>query len=141
MWDKKFYSIDNSYTSPSKINVTENKAPTDDSIRLMKEMEEKIIENIMDKIIVNDNSINIKAVIERDAMAWNNIVRIAYTINGDKRTIQTTLENNKFQTLDEAISEFSERFIKAISDDVADYITRRALNQIGEGLLKAIYSK
>lgn len=43
--------------------VIEHKAPTDDSIRLYEEIKTKAYQSILDKIIVNNNTLNLSAVI------------------------------------------------------------------------------
>jgi hypothetical protein len=56
---KRFYQ-DNSTSIrfPETINVHEHKAPTDESIRIMEEMHEKALQNIVAKVSVNDNLVS-----------------------------------------------------------------------------------
>lgn len=54
MFNKKFefetHHHDHSVNFPKNINVHEHKAPTDDSVRLLKEMEEKALDDVVLKI-------------------------------------------------------------------------------------------
>lgn len=44
------------------VTVHEHKAPTDESIRLYQEIEEKAFQNILHRIQVNDNALNFGAI-------------------------------------------------------------------------------
>ena len=52
-----YFNIDDSTNIryPDKIEVKEQKAPTDDSIRLLNEFQEKTLNNIISKIKVDNN--------------------------------------------------------------------------------------
>lgn len=51
----RYQSINNHYQSPSKIDIHEHKAPTEESIRYIEEVERKILDNIVAKIKIEDN--------------------------------------------------------------------------------------
>jgi hypothetical protein len=57
---RHYHSHDNStnITFPNTIKVHEHKAPTDESIRIMEDMHDKAIKNIIAKIKVEDNLVN-----------------------------------------------------------------------------------
>ena len=55
----------NSYTP---VTVTEKRAPTDESVRLLKEMEEKAREKIIDSFTVNDTHFECKFFQEMDVV-------------------------------------------------------------------------
>ena len=50
--------IDNSIHYPSTVNVQEKKAPTDESVRILNEMQQSTIDNIVAKIPVTNNIVN-----------------------------------------------------------------------------------
>lgn len=61
--------------APSHVTVTEDRAPTDESIRLMGEVHEKVLDNIIAKVKVNEN------LIKGEAFLINNYMAIdSYTI-------------------------------------------------------------
>lgn len=64
------------------VNVTEKKAPTDESVRLLMEMEEKVLQRFLGKMIVNDNSINLELASFFDITRFDKIVYYRLTING-----------------------------------------------------------
>ena len=79
-----------------EINVTEHKAPTDESIRLLNEFEEKARENIIKKIKVNDNSLNIVSVAYYEDQITRELrVHIKFSINGKEYLIKTIIDENK----------------------------------------------
>lgn len=45
------------------VTINEHRAPTDESIKIYSEMVEKSRKSIVDKIVINDNSFNIKAMV------------------------------------------------------------------------------
>lgn len=67
-----------------KVNVTEKRAPTDDSLKLLKEMEEAARGNILDAFVIQDNTVNMSAVVLHDAQFDCKRVRYELKINGRK---------------------------------------------------------
>lgn len=72
MFDKIETRVDRSTNYPSTINVYEHRAPTDESIRLLNEMEEKALDNVVLKIIeVRKNKFSYSAIFTRiDSMEF-----------------------------------------------------------------------
>ena len=61
------------------VNVTEHRAPTDESIRILNEMEEKARKNIIGRIRLTDN------LIQGEAIFYQNSLRSTYEIIVDVR--------------------------------------------------------
>lgn len=57
MFDKYFIREGASH-STSNVKVEEKRAPTDESVRLLREMEEKACNNITNAIVIEDNVVN-----------------------------------------------------------------------------------
>jgi len=65
------------------VEVTEKRAPTDESIRLYKEMEEKAERNIINKEVFDDNVLNgIIAYVEYSAACFVVKAHIRFSLNG-----------------------------------------------------------
>ena len=88
--------IDNSKTElvpyEKTVNVTEKRAPTDESIKLLREMEQKALNSVVDAIEVRTNIIN--ACAYAFSGGWKNTgsdiitVFIKCSINGNKYTFK-----------------------------------------------------
>lgn len=100
--DKHFHSHDNSthIRFPDTIKVEENKAPTDESIRLLNEMQQKAIDNLIAKVDVIDNIVQgtIYAINKMaTAMAFNTILIICkFKINSHEFVIEKSIDESEF---------------------------------------------
>lgn len=66
----------------ASITIQEKKAPTDDSIRLLSEMENKAKNNLMNKVIVEDNDLKGKLFIFKDDINSGYSLHTLFTLNG-----------------------------------------------------------
>ena len=72
-----------SYGGPSKIDVTEKRAPTDKSVELLNEMQQKAFDNLITCIKLEDNDLkDIMCWIYSDRCSWQERMRIQFKING-----------------------------------------------------------
>lgn len=78
-------------TGPSYVKVKEERAPTDDAIRILKEMEEKITEKVLEIGRINDNTFNCKWSIISQPMDFTEIVYCKFTINGKEYSFNFSL--------------------------------------------------
>ena len=109
MFDKHFISI----TPRSQaVYVTEKRAPTDESVRLLKEMESAARAKVVESVRVERNGI--KAVFQRsyDDMNAEHLYWIFCGINGEKRKV--IVRNNKGR-----IDEMEHDLWRALADDMA----------------------
>jgi hypothetical protein len=85
--------VDNSYRSPSKIEVTEKKAPTDESIKILKEFEQAAMDKIVAMGKVEDNVINFKWYITYDpySLDGGDVCKCYFTLNGKEYDFQFVL--------------------------------------------------
>jgi len=67
---------------PYEKTVTEHRAPTDESMRLVQEMEEKVTRSILDRGQSTDNELNYKWMAVHDVMGDSVKVRGRLSING-----------------------------------------------------------
>jgi len=76
--------VHKSYGGPSKIDVTEKRAPTDESVRLLNEMQEKAFDNIIECVLLSNNEMNEMTYwIYPDYHSFNERVRIRFKLNGE----------------------------------------------------------
>jgi hypothetical protein len=89
-----FHSHDNSthIKYPDTVNVHEHKAPTDASVKLMEEMHDKAIKNIIAKVKVEDNLVNGECFLIEQPWNMNDVKLIfKFKINGQEFTIEKEL--------------------------------------------------
>lgn len=75
---------------PSHVTVTEKKAPTEESVKLLNEFEEKARKNIIAKVHTVDNTINLIAIAYTDnrvTASQFGEVHIKFSINGKEYNI------------------------------------------------------
>ena len=94
-----FTHVDNSTRFPSRINVHEHRAPTDESVRLLNEMESKALENVFLKISDDrDNAFSYSMYFSRicgaDPFEQKGMFHIRFKINGKlyTRTVSCSKE-------------------------------------------------
>ena len=103
---------DNSVTInfPDTIKIKEQKAPTDESIRLMEEMHDKALKNIIVKVKVEDNLVNGECwVIDQP---WNiNDIKLVFKfqINGHEFNLEKEVDRNEFMGSERDIARMSSK--------------------------------
>ena len=89
MFDKNYLHIPSVIpNNVSVVELTEKRAPTDDSVRLLKEMEEKARDKIIESISVRNSQIECQILKERDFMSAGTRYMIVYSINGKKSKVK-----------------------------------------------------
>lgn len=104
------------------IIVNENKAPTDDSIRILNEMQEKTFKNIMGKIEVPGNELSFKGAVHRDSMFANIIIEVIYNINQYERHVKITLSEREWKNYELSLEDISKRMSDEIVKDLAEFM-------------------
>ena len=99
----------NSYTP---VTVTEKRATTDDSVRLLKELEEKAREKIIDSFAVKDTHFECKIFQEKDCLTLDTKFVVIYSMNGKKRTVNVRVEEG-------AIENTYKKLLSAVANDIA----------------------
>lgn len=139
MFDKTVLTFDgripDNINVSSNVRVTEVKAPTDDSVRLFKELREKASTDILAVIPVKLNGIEAVVAFQETIDAWNSRVTVSMKINiNGKETVYTnTITESEYRNLilevksgvDFSISTFTHWVKKTI----ANLITEEVFNQ------------
>lgn len=71
-------------TTIAEVNKKEFKAPTDESIRLLNEFQDKASTNIIEKVIVNNNLVDGVAILFGDRMMGTRTLKVRFIINGQE---------------------------------------------------------
>jgi len=123
---------------PYEKTVIEKRAPTDDSIRLYEEIKEKAYNSILDTIEINDNILNLKAIIYSDCTSFNSICKYHLTLNSEVFTdkiviseFELKMERDKGKILrkivEDAAKELTKKILMAGIEHGDSYLFRQAL--------------
>jgi hypothetical protein len=109
------------------VTVQEHRAPTDDSIRIYKEMEEKANKNILCSIEIRDNILNINAVViapPEALAAWKCLYH--FTLNGRDIQGEIKLKYHELMAIDK------NEILRTIVDQAARHIAVEMLQHLPE---------
>ncbi|AKE44802.1 hypothetical protein AU106_gp171 [Sinorhizobium phage phiM9] len=106
--------------------ITEKRAPTDESVRLLKEFEEKAEAKVLKAMRLETN--NFKAVIQKQqAFEVGDIVYVViYELGGIRRVVKV----NHSDLDDLKGVHWTENVLKALSEDIARNILEEAINKL-----------
>lgn len=107
----------------AEITVTEKRAPTDESVRLLREMEAKAKAEVIKAVAINDNLFNGVIHTMFDALSYRTTVRLVYSMNGKKLTTDYHIDDSR--SLDDSIA----GLIDAVAQDVAIEILRKPISE------------
>ncbi len=108
----------------AEINVTEKRAPTDESVRLLREMEAKAKAEVIKATAVNDNHFTGVIHTMFDALSQQTTVRLVYSLNGKKLTTDYHIDESAKSQYDSING-----LIDAVARDVAIEILRKPLTE------------
>jgi hypothetical protein len=113
MFDKTYLNIPSIIPNNIHVEHTEKRAPTDDSVRLLKEMEEKAKEKIIQSIAIRDCQIDCQILKERDFMSQGTRYLIVYSMNDKKSKVNLLVDD---QDMNKSVAE---RLRDALAKDIA----------------------
>lgn len=116
------------YKSPERIDVHEHRAPTDESVRLLNEMQEKAINNIIAKINIEQNFLKAEGiVIRQELVSFCPVCYIKFILNGKEHRVSLELKLNANDSFDIMI--YKEQIVKAIYEKFAEVIAKELIAQ------------
>lgn len=117
---------------PDKIEVYEHKAPTDESIRLMEEMHDKVISNIISRVKVEDNIVNGEVYAIRRPLRLNDLTLvIKFSINGKEYQVEKDICSQDL-CKDQEWSSDVDQLSKVLHDRGRAVIAWYTLNKLAE---------
>lgn len=105
-------------TISSSITIKEERAPTDDSIRLLQEMEDKVTKSIIDKIVIEDNVINGVVCMMDDYSANAKVIHIKFKLNSKDYHIKEVVHRNELLDKSKAIYKLLQKASNAILQEL-----------------------
>lgn len=83
------------YTSPETVTVNENKAPTDESIRLAWEFMEKARKSVLEQETINNNKVSYTYIVTHEIVKNKRILLVRFKLNGEEHIVETYLEGRQ----------------------------------------------
>lgn len=110
----------------SETYVEEKRAPTDESVRLLKEMEAEAKQKIVDSITVNNTEFecNIQSYI--DALNDETVYHVSYRMNGKRGLLKVPIKNWKRPSDIEVAVIVRDELAKDIASNMIDQVLRVA---------------
>jgi hypothetical protein len=110
----------------SESYVTEKRAPTDESVRLLKEMESEAKQKIVDSITVNNTEFECNIQSEIDGLNDKTTYCVTYRMNGKKNRLYVDIPNWKRPTDVEVMIKVRDELAKDIASNMIDGVLRNA---------------
>jgi hypothetical protein len=110
------------------VKIKEERAPTDESLRLLKEMEKEVRNEIVESIAIDDNYVNGSITIfDIDPFMRHYRCVVSFKLNGRKYLVEKTLERVAFDIEGHAV------MLRTLYEVVADEIAKQMLTAgVGE---------
>lgn len=111
------------YDSDRTTNVTVNRAPTDESVRLLKEFEQAARDKVVSSQELKNNLVEATVWHVHDAMNWKDKYKILIKINGKSSEIDVDVYPNKtkLETMEILYQKVSERIAAMLMNDIAKF--------------------
>jgi hypothetical protein len=107
---------------PGHVTVTEKRAPTDESVRLLREMEDKAEQQVVEAVKVGDAVFECVVHMIREPMSLDTICRAIFSLNGKQISVdsRTSDYNSKPEDVARAL-------VEAVSRRIAEEIVLPSL--------------
>lgn len=109
----------------SDVRVVERRAPTDESVRLLREMESAARDEVAGGVRVDGTDLNCVIHVARDALSFDLKFRAILSVNGRRIVVDTA------GPFDEPMAKHADRLIEAVS-------RKLAIELVGPGLREAV---
>lgn len=134
MFDKYIYPSGGSKYVSSSVTVHEHRAPTDESLRILDEMERKVLNRIVQSAVLTGEGIEIPYVtMEHEVTDFGYVIRAGMKCNGKWENISIKLRPAEW----DRCKHFQEELVKTIVDKMAEKLASVMFNKlIGSGTLR-----
>ena len=126
MPENRYHYHNHNHNHTSHSYVTENRAPTDESVRLLKEMESEAKQKIVDSITVNNTEFECNIQSEIDGLNDRTTYCITYRMNGKKSRTYVSIPNWNRPTDVEVMIKVRDELAKDIAANMIDSVLRNA---------------
>lgn len=115
--------FDTHHHGPARVNVTttEHRAPTDDSVRLLSEMEEKVLKRILSRHTLQDNAFNAEWYIIQHNHIDDMELVCRFKLNGEEKKITLNLCRFDIRMQDPMVT--VKKVCEAVQQEIAKILT------------------
>ena len=103
-------------------HVTEKRAPTDESVRLLREMEKEALNKIIHNIDLSNNQFSARVLVFEDLLNRSTKGKVLFSLNGKKHELNVSF----------GVLERKEDMIKRCHVELAKYFAREILMSVSE---------
>jgi hypothetical protein len=114
------------------ITLNENRAPTDESVKLLNEMSDKALKNIVKTFSTTNNTLQITAAVYEDHRLQERAFLCKFVLNGKEHKLKVDIPTWKYNTPDEMVSELYTQ----ICGKLAVEIMQPLLREMNKGFYK-----
>ncbi len=120
--------------SRSNVKITENKAPTDESVKLLRKMEKAARKEVEKSIRVTDTNFDCNILL--NAEPWNNEYHILtiYTLNGKKRRVTSRVDMT--QEKNDLYQDIGKTVMNDVAKDIAEEVLDNLSKCVAENISK-----
>lgn len=101
---------------PSSIYVTEKRAPTDESVRLLKEMEQKARDKVVASIELDSNLVKGRVYVMKDYLSGKNNFAVLMDINGKR--VEIKVSTDEYESAEAQLQEVYQEIGRRIAAEV-----------------------
>lgn len=119
---------------PYTKEIHEHKAPTDESIRLAIEMEEKVKKNILRTIIIKTNLVNGSITVFENKLNNSVVFCVRFILNGQEYFIEHSINKNDYinEYMDRNNDDYTMFFNNLVMREISVLITQELLSNVIE---------
>lgn len=112
--------------SSSSVSITEKRAPTDESVRLLREMEETALNNVLKVLDIQDNIVSGRLIIFHSIESFNKRYKCLFKINEKDFSIDGELPYN----VEGTDGEYIQKFYDVISKQLAKFLLENSMEEL-----------
>ena len=111
----------------------EKRAPTDESVKLLKEMQDEALQSVVDRLHVEDNIINGHAAIFDDYLRGQRLLLIKFKMNGKDYDFKVDVDELKVQTKHDMLVQLYHKASEVIAAKFVELaIDKKPSQQMGD---------
>lgn len=119
MFDRTFISAPKETTYVDhNVTITEKRAPTDESVKLLAEMERAAENKVIGHGEIKNNTLSAEWFVSEDLLNWRHNVAVRVKLNGREHIIKFTLDDEYKDDLDTLIDAVRGKVAERIADDI-----------------------
>jgi len=115
MWDTIINKRTEHIPYEKKITINEQRAPTDDFLKLLKEMEDAVLKRLIKSIVINDNKFNFVCNLFKTQLNLNYELHGKFSLNNEEHIIHIFIPSTQLKTEKEIVIAIYDALIQEIS--------------------------